>query len=127
LPFDLAKAGDAAEINVEIADDLAAAQAASAPAEITLRLMIEQLTSLDQIDIALNGSALNVASAKQRLNYNDCWLDFDVSKSMRNGNNALVIKAHVRNPHVLAPLTVRHVDALVHYPLAAGSNPSSRP
>ena len=60
-------------------------------------------------------------SAKQRLNYNDCWLDFDVSKTMRKGNNALAIKATARNSHVLAPLTVRHVDALVRYSAPAAN------
>ena len=115
LPLKLAQAGDSVTINVEIADDLAAARHDSALRETTLRLMIEQLTSLDQLDIQLNGATLDLASAKKRLNYNDCWLDFDVSESMRKGNNALAIKATARNPHVLAPLTIRHVDALVRY------------
>jgi hypothetical protein len=119
LPLKLGEAGDAVTVNVEIADDLAAAQHDGAPPEVTLRLMIEQLTALDQLDIQLNGAALDVASAKKRLNYNDCWLDFDVSKTMRKGNNALAIKAIARNPHVLAPLTVRHVDALVRYSATA--------
>jgi len=115
LPLKLDRAGDAVKINVEIADDLAAAQHDGALREVTLRLMIEQLTALDQLDLQLNGVPLDIASAKQRLNYNDCWLDFDVSKSMQKGNNVLAIKATARNSHVLAPLTVRHVDALVSY------------
>jgi len=110
LPLNLAYAGNAVEINVEFADDLATAQP-----EVTLRLMIEQLTALDQLDLQLNGTVLDIAAAKKRLNYNDCWLDFDVSKTMRKGNNVLAIKVTDRNPHVLAPLTVRHVDALVRY------------
>lgn len=108
LPLTLGQGGDAVEVNVEIADDPAAAQA-----QVTLRLMIEQLTTLDQIELRLNGTALDLASAKKRLNYNDCWLDFDVSKLMRQGGNALGIKCVGRNPHVTAPLTVRRVDALV--------------
>jgi len=116
LPLNLARAGDTHEINVEIADDLAAAQHEGVPPEVTLRLMVEQLTSLDQLEFQLNSVILDMASAKKRLNYNDCWLDFDVSKTMRKGNNPLVIKLTTRNPHVLAPLAVRHVDALVRYP-----------
>ena len=121
LPVKLDQPGDAVNMNVEIADDLVAAQHDGALREVTLRLMIEQLTSLDQLDFQLNGVALDFASAKQRLNYNDCWLDFDVSKTMRKGNNALAIKATARNSHVLAPLTVRHVDALVRYSAPAAN------
>jgi len=115
LPLNLAKAGDAQEINVEIADDLVAAQHDGALRGATLRLLIEQLTNLDQLDLRLNGAPLDVASATKRLNYNDCWLDFDVSKIMRQGNNALTLKVSARNPHVLSPLTIRHVEALVEY------------
>lgn len=109
LPLSLVRAGDAVEIKVEIADDPAAAPG------VTLRLMIEQATALDRFDIQLNGTALDIASAKERLNYNDCWLDFDVSKIMRKGSNTLTLKLLARNPHVLAPLNVRHVDTLVRY------------
>ncbi|MFZ2278480.1 MAG: family 10 glycosylhydrolase [Prosthecobacter sp.] len=109
LPLILAQAGDNLELNVEIAD----APTASG-AQATLRLMIEQLTTLDHLDIRLNGTALDLASAKKRLNYNDCWLDLDVTKLMRKGGNALVIKCTARNPHVLAPLKVRRVDVLVN-------------
>ena len=116
LPLNLAALGDEAKLNVETADDFAAAQHDGVQASVTLRLMVEQLTSLDKLDIQLNGTTLEVASAKQRLNYNDCWLDFDVSKIMRKGDNVLAIKPTTRNPQVLAPLTLRHVDALVHYP-----------
>ena len=108
-------AGDSGKINVEIADDLVAAQHDGALRGATLRLLIEQLTTLDQLDLRLNGTPLDVASATKRLNYNDCWLDFDVSKIMRQGNNALTLKVSSRNPHVLAPLTIRHVEALVEY------------
>lgn len=109
LPLNLSQAGDATELNVEIADDPAAAGA-----QATLRLMIEQLTSLDHLELRLNGTSLDLSSAKKRLNYNDCWLDFDVTKLMRKGGNSLVIKCTARNPHVLAPLTVRRVEVLVN-------------
>ena len=96
------------ELNVEIADDPAASQA-----HATLRLMIEQLTTLDPLELRLNGTTLDLAAATKRLNYNDCWLDFDVSTLMRKGGNALVMKCMARNPHVIAPLTVRRVEVLV--------------
>ena len=115
LPLNLASAGDTQEINVEIADDLDAAQRDGLHGAATLRVLIEQLTSLDQLDIQFNGAPLDLAAAKKRLNYNDCWVDFDVSHIIRKGNNALTLKVASRNPHVLAPLTIRHVDTLVSY------------
>ena len=109
LPLNLAQAGDTVELNVEIADDLAT----NTQAHTTLRLMIEQLTTLDPLELRLNGTALDLASATKRLNYNDCWLDLDVSKLIRQGSNALTIQCIGRNPHVLAPLTLRRVEVLV--------------
>ena len=65
--------------------------------------MIEQLTSLDQLEITINGASLDPATARKRLNYNDCWLDFDVASLLKPGNNSLQLKVKERNPHVLAP------------------------
>jgi BNR repeat-like domain/Glycosyl hydrolase-like 10 len=115
LPVNLACAGDSAEINVEIADDLASARNDGVSCAATLRLLIEQLTVLDKIELQLDGVPLDVGSGKKRLNYNDCWLDFDVSKTLRRGINRLVVKVGARNPHVLAPLAVRSVETLVWY------------
>jgi hypothetical protein len=115
LPLELAHAGDAQQVNVEIADDIEAAEHAGILRHTTLRVLIEQLTTLDHLDLQLNGTPLDISSAKKRLNYNDCWLDFDVSKILHKGNNALTLKVIERNPHVLAPLTLRHVDTMVGY------------
>lgn len=115
LPLNLLQAGNHAEMNVEIADDLAAAQKDGTLKSATLRLMIVQLTKLDELDIRLNGQPLDIATAKKRLNYNDCWLDFDVSTLMKKGSNEITLLVKARNPHVLAPLTIRHVDVLVLY------------
>jgi len=112
LPLELADAGAAATINVEIADDFSGKY----PPKTVLRIQVEQLTDLDRVDFQLNGSALDRKSAIQRLNYNDCWLDFDVSGLVRQGDNALSLKTIARNPHVIAPLTIRSVEALVTYP-----------
>ena len=123
LPVVLAKAGDRAEVNVEIADDPAAAQREAVPCAVTLRLLVEQLTALDELDLRLGDQRLDVKTARQRLNYNDCWLDFDVSRYMQKGNNRLLVQVMARNPHVAAPLTLRSVEALVHYGDAAQPRP----
>jgi hypothetical protein len=124
LPVILAKAGETAEVNVEIADDLASARRDGVLREATLRLSIEQLTTLDQLDLRLNGAQLDPATARKRLNYNDCWLDFDVSRWMRKGNNMLSLKVVARNAHVASPLVLRSVEALVRYQDAAVSGAS---
>jgi len=115
LPIVLAPAGATAEVNVEIADDLAAARREGVLREATLRLLIEQLTALDRLELRLNGIALDPTAARQRLNYNDCWLDFDVSRSMRKGNNELSLRVVARNAHIEAPLVLRSVEALIRY------------
>lgn len=115
LPIHLPHATNHAEINVEIADDLEAAKKDGRLKSATLRLMIVQLTALDELDLRINGRPLDLATAKKRLNYNDCWLDFDVAGLMKKGGNELTLLVKARNPHVQAPLTVRQVDVLVKY------------
>jgi hypothetical protein len=115
LPTPLAAAGDKTEINVEIADDVSQALADGALRSATLRLLIEQLTALDQVDVQLNGAPLDLATASKRLNYNDCWLDFDVARLLRKGDNALSLHVKSRNPHIATPLVVRSVETLVDY------------
>jgi hypothetical protein len=123
LPVILPKAGDTAQVNVEIADDPATANREGVLCQATLRLLIEQLTTLDQLDLRLNGAPLDPATARKRLNYNDCWLDFDVSQAMRKGNNGLSLKVVARNVHVAAPLVLRSVEVLVRYCADPGARP----
>ena len=77
LPITLEKSGDSAEVPIDIADDIQAAIAGGSLAEATLRLMIENLSLLDEVDFALNGHSLDDAPVRRRLLYNDCWLEFD--------------------------------------------------
>ena len=115
LPIHLPHASNSAEISVEIADDIATTQKDGTLKSAILRLMIVQLTTLDTLDLRLNGQSLDLAAARKRLNYNDCWLDFDVAPLLHQGKNSLTLQVKERNPHVLAPLSIRHVDVLVQY------------
>ncbi|MSU49854.1 MAG: hypothetical protein EXS37_12345 [Opitutus sp.] len=115
LPIELAAAGARANVNVEIADDVSGERKRGTKVRATLRLSIDQLTALDRVEFRLNDSALDRASAIVRLNYNDCWLDFDVTDTIRKGSNALTLTVTGRNPHVAAPLVVRSVEALVTF------------
>ena len=116
LPVSLEKAGDSAEIPIDIADDVAAARADGSLAQATLRVMIVNLSALDDVTFALNGTQLDSASAQQRLLYDDCWLEFDVSGGqLRQGWNSLELTVRARNPHVGAPLSIESVEALFSY------------
>ncbi|MDA0745627.1 MAG: family 10 glycosylhydrolase [bacterium] len=106
LPVEIAGSGDCADVEIDIADD---------PPEAMLRVMVEQLTSLDCVRFELNGVCLDATLVTKRYNYNDCWLDFSVADVLKRRWNRLSITVESRNPHVEAPLVVRSVEALVRY------------
>jgi len=114
LPQVIAVAGDRATISIDIADDVG-----DGSTKVTLRVLIVNLTALDDILCQLNGVILHRESATVSLNYDDCWLDFDVSRGpIRRGWNELSIEVTSRNARVSAPLTVASVEAIVRYPPA---------
>jgi hypothetical protein len=115
LPFTLAQAGESAKVNLEIADDPEKARDEGYPVKVVLRCQVEQLTRVDQVDFELNGATLDRSAARVRLNYNDCWLDFDVTKLIKKGDNAFAVHVRGRNPKVEAPLVLSSVEALVSY------------
>ena len=116
IPVTLEKPGDETEVEVDVADDLVSADADGALKEATLRLLVEQLTVLDELDFTLNGNALDQSLARQRLLFNDAWLDFDVSPPLlRQGSNSLRVKVVTRNPFVDCSLALNSVEVLVRY------------
>ncbi|MFP6647443.1 MAG: family 10 glycosylhydrolase [Candidatus Latescibacterota bacterium] len=116
LPQSLDVPGDTAEVSVDIADDIAESADSPPPAHATLRLLIVNLTNRDEITVALNDVPLDMSSARIALNYNDCWLDFEVSDGLlKRGWNHLLLQVLSRNPRVSAPLTVASVEAIIEY------------
>ena len=117
LPVSLDTPGDSTELRIDVADEVGAAESEGGPRRVVLRLLIEQLTALDELWFELNCAPLDVASAVVRLNYNDCWLDFDVTGGpMVQGWNVLRIVVQARNDRIDAELKVRSVEVLVSYP-----------
>lgn len=114
LPKTVGGAGDEVSIDIDIADSFEPG-GASAPAQATLRIMVEHLTSLDHLIYELNGHQLDSRRAVKRYNYNDCWLDFDAREAFKRGSNRLHLAVQSRNSHVDAPLAVRSVEAIVRY------------
>jgi len=112
LPVTLDKALDAVSVIVELADDFADEPKPNA----VLRVLIEQLTTLDELTFLINHVPLSEAAGTRRINYNDTWLDFDVSTHVAKGKNMLTIQLVQRNRAVAAPLALCAVEMLVSYP-----------
>ena len=116
LPAELKEAGASARIPIDVADDLTSTSRDGDLKEVTLRLMITNLTSLDTLEFDLNGEPLDPTSARTRLLYNDCWLDFEPSPSiLRQGWNQLEVRVKARNPHISAALSLESVEVIVRY------------
>ena len=115
LPIPLAKPGDSTEVQIDIADDVQAAVAEGSLTDATLRLMIVNLNSLDDVEFALNDKLLDDVLVRRRLLYNDCWLEFDVKEFLRQGWNRVQVAVNARNPHIEAPLIIESVEAVLRY------------
>jgi len=116
LPAVLEKPGDEVEVSVDVADDLDSAAKDDALQAVTLRLLVEQLTVLDELQFNLNGRTLDSSQARTRQLYNDTWLDFDVSPHLaRQGWNRLRVSVIGRNPMIDCQLALASVEVLVGY------------
>ena len=116
------------EVSVDIADDLASAAQDGALKAATLRLLMDQLTALDELQIDLNGHTLDPSLARKHQLYNDTWLEFDVSPPLlQQGWNRLSVSVIARNSLVDCPLALASVDVLVSCrPDPADQPPQSR-
>ena len=116
LPLTLAEPGDEVEVSVEVADDLDSAARDGSLQSITLRLLVEQLTVLDELQVDLNGHTLELSEAHRRQLYNDTWIEFDVWPPLASqGWNRLRVSVIGRNPMVDCQLALASVEVLVGY------------
>ena len=116
LPAMLEKPGDETEVLVDIADDLESAASDDALKAVTLRLLVEQLTVLDELQVDLNGHTLDSSQARTHQLYNDTWLEFDVSPPLlRQGWNRLRVRVIARNRMIDCQLALASVEVLVSY------------
>ena len=121
LPIEIDQPGDTAAVRMDIADDVAGAKADGSLAEATLRILLVNLTSVDDIEFRLNGETLDRAGATKHILYNEYWLDFDVSSSpaLKQGWNDIEIEVKSRNERIGVPLTLDSLEVIVRY---AGQN-----
>lgn len=115
IPVDLARPGDIADIVFDIADEPDGGAGKIRPKNATLRLMISQHTSLDELNIELNDRRLDWSSGCRKIHYNESWVDFAVESVLKNGWNRLRIKLNLRNQYVNCPLTLERVEVIVRY------------
>ena len=116
LPAALHAAGDALDVELDIADDVASAAARGSFAQATLRLLVVNLTARDELDFQLNDTPLDPGSAVSRILYNDFWYEFALApEALRQGWNRLRIAIRHRNSQVAAPLTVESAEVILRY------------
>ena len=115
LPLELAGVGDSRRVFVDVADDLDAALEEGALKEASLRLLVDHLTPLDQLEIRLNDELLTTARPN-RIFLNETWLEFDVAPPLlRQGWNRVGAIVRGRNPQVISPLSLKSVEVVVRY------------
>lgn len=116
LPLTLGEIGDEVAVAVDVADELAAAADDGGLQDVTVRVLIEHLTDLDDLCFELNEYRLDVSQATRRLLYNDAWLDFEVRPPViRKGWNHLRVSVAARNHAVVGPLVLSSVEVIVRY------------
>ena len=117
LPIDLDQPGDTASVRVDVADDVASEEAAGRLKGATLRLLLVNFTSLDDLEFRLNGERLDREAATKHILYNHYWLDFDVSRSpaLRQGWNEVEIEVKSRNERMGVAISLDSVEAIVRY------------
>ena len=115
IPVELARPGDSADILFDLADEPNGGVGGTQPRGATLRLMIRQHTSMDELIVELNDRRLDWSSGCRHLLYNESWVDFAVESALKNGWNRLQIKLNSRNRYMSCPLTLERVEVIVRY------------
>ena len=115
LPLELAKAGDEAEVSLDVADDLEAAVEEGVLKSATVRLLVDQLTPPDRLEITLNGQPIGDPHTRHVF-FNETWLEFAAGPpQLKQGWNRIGAAVRARNPQVTSPLALKSVEILVEY------------
>ena len=116
IPAELS--GEALSIKIDIADDLVAAGARVA--RVQLRLLLEQLTHLDEVEVTLNGRQLTSVNGLEpggRAPGSKAWVFYDLTATPPvQGNNKIGIRA-LRAQRLAdeIPLVVSDIELDVSY------------
>ena len=122
LPIELASIGDSTRVSVDVADDLDTAPEEGSLKEASLRLLVDHLTPLDQLEIRLNEELLKTARPN-RIFFNETWLEFDVTPPLlKQGWNQVDVVVRDRNQQVTSPLSLKSVEVVVRYKGSTAGN-----
>ena len=116
IPVELG--ADPVRISIDVADDLKAAGARVA--RVQLRVLLEELTHLDEVEVTLNGNRLtcgNELEAGRRAPGSKTWLIYDLTASPPiRGDNEIAIQV-VRAERLAKeiPLVVSDIELDVSY------------
>ncbi|MCY3777873.1 MAG: hypothetical protein OXH11_18005 [Candidatus Aminicenantes bacterium] len=115
LPLDLAKAGDAVEVSLDVADDLETAAREGVLKSAAVRLLVDQLTPLDRLEVTLNGQPIGDPHTRHVF-FTETWLEFAAGPpQLKQGWNRIGAAVRARNPQVTSPLALKSVEILVDY------------
>ena len=115
LPLDLAKVGEEVEVSLDVADDLEAASREGVLKSATLRLLVDQLTPQDRLEVTLNGRPIGDPDT-QHVFFNETWLEFAAGPpQLKQGWNRIGTAVRARNPQITSPLSLKSVEILVNY------------
>ena len=110
LSLPLASADGAADIRLRIGDDVAADAAGGQLRSARLRMRFEGIHSEDRVEVALNGTALDQAAGKFRIDDTHMyvwkyWIDYELPvPPLRTGINRFRIRLAHRNPRLDGPV-----------------------
>ena len=115
LPLELAQVGDQVEVSLDVADDLEAASREGVLKSAAVRLLVDQLTPPDRLEVTLNGRPVGDPDT-QHVFFNETWLEFAVGPpQLQQGWNRIGAAVRARNPQVISPLALKSVEILVKY------------
>ena len=121
LSLPLASAEGAADIRLRIGDDVAADAAGGQLRSARLRMRFEGLHSEDGVEVALNGTALDPAAGKFRIDDTHMyvwkyWIDYELPvPPLRTGINRFRIRLAHRNSRLGGPVVLVELKAELEY------------
>lgn len=111
----LEEPGDEAEVSIDLADDIASATRDGAVRNVCLRILVEQFTNLDELEVHVNDTVMPKDESHTKLLFNDAWIEYEASDVLTQGWNRIRFKVKRRNSMVQCPLAVKSVEILVNY------------
>ena len=116
LPVQLSEGDAGPHLRLRVDDDLPAARSRGRFAEARLRLVFDNFTQQDRIEVRLNGHILGKDSASQGRQFVEGGLEYGLESSpLRQGINTLQVRLLRRAPRLSGSLTLNQVEVPIQY------------